>query len=129
MWEKYSNFTKDLSDNARNLAYAAAGLSWAFKIDAGNFPPTVIIALRSIIVFFIADILQYVSGALIVRFWVRGQEKKKFIETKSIEGQYDQPGWIDTPPLIFWLIKIAALLVAYIYLGTYVFQWDILGNG
>lgn len=122
LWEKYTNFTQDLSTNARNLAYVAAGLSWAFKTEAGEFPGLVIVALRCVILFFMADILQYVSGALFVRCWVRSQEKAMYAKTKSIEGDYEQPGWLDTPPLIFLWIKIAALLVAYIYLGMYIFK-------
>ena len=126
IWEKYTNFTKDLSDNARNLAYAAAGLSWAFKLESGQFPPAVITALRFVIVFFLADMLQYVSGALFVKLWMRFQEKKMFNRTGSIEGEYNQPDWLDYPPFTFWVIKIFSLLVAYLYLGIYVFHGNIL---
>lgn len=122
LWKSYDKYTNDLSNISRKLAFSAAALSWFFKTTKNNFPAEILIALRLIIIFFIADILQYLLGAVFIRIWTRHYEKKKYKETGSIDGDYSKPSCLDYPAYLMWWIKIIVLLVSYIYIGLYVFK-------
>gem|GEM_PF-1027297 len=121
LWAQYDNFTKDLSDNARKLAFAAAAVCWFFKTSENSFPPEVLWALRFVVLFFIFDILQYFLGALSVKFWTEYHENKEHRETGSIEGEYLKPKWVDYPSFSMWLLKVLALLASYLFLGKFIF--------
>lgn len=121
LWESYDKYTKDLSNVSRQLAFAAAALSWFFKSTENVFPEEILIALRFIIVFFIADVLQYLLGALFIRFWTRYHENKKYKETGDIKGDYPKPAWLDYPAYLMWWIKIISLICSYVYIGLYLF--------
>ena len=121
LWAQYNNFTKDLSDNIRKLAFASAAISWLFKSQSNEFPSDILYALGAIVVFFFFDILQYVLGALFIKFWTEHKEKEFHTNTGTIEGDYQKPKWLDYPPFLCWLLKCIALLVSYGYLGKHIF--------
>ncbi|MFK5981083.1 MAG: hypothetical protein QM488_19605 [Rhizobiaceae bacterium] len=121
LWEQYGNFTIDLSNNARKLAFAAAGLSWLFKTIENTFPAPVLCALLAIIIFFICDILQYFLGAIRLKKWIESEEETREKETGSIEGEYKKPKNIDTPSFYCWVAKVIALLASYAFLGLQIF--------
>jgi hypothetical protein len=121
LWAQYDHFTKDLSDNARKLAFAAAAISWFFKTSENNFPPQVLWALRFVVLFFICDFLQYFLGALSIKFWTEYHEDKKYKETGSIDGEYLKPKWLDYPVFSMWWLKVLALLASYAFLGKFIF--------
>ena len=121
IWNSYSNFTLDLSNNARTLAFAGAAIAWLFKTQDNTFPSIVLWGLFFIIIFFILDILQYFLGAIILKFWAEGEESKQLEETGKIDGEYDKPRYIDYPSFFCWVAKVISLLMGYICLGTYIF--------
>lgn len=121
LWESYSNFTKDLSDNIRKLAFAAAAICWMLKRQDNLFPEDVLYALGAVVVFFFFDIFQYLSGALFIKLWTEYKEKEFVTETGTIDGDYQKPKWLDYPPFCCWMLKSVALLVSYLYLGKYIF--------
>lgn len=122
LWKQYDEYTKALSENARKLAFAAAAISWFFKTQENTFPSNILVALLFIIAFFMADIMQYFSASLLLRCWTRKEEKKKYYETKTIEGDYDKPAWLDIPSFSFWVIKILSLSVGYFFIGKHIFK-------
>ncbi len=123
LWKQYDGYTKDLSDNLRKLGFAASAISWFFKSSTYSFPKPILLALGFIVVFFTADILQYLFGAIFIRFWTRYQEKKKFKKDGTIEGDYLKPAWLDYPSFTMWWIKTIALLCGYIFIGFHIFKF------
>jgi len=121
IWEQYSNFAIDLSNNTRKLAFGGAAIAWIFKTENNTFPVSVLFALFFIISFFILDILQYFLGATRLKKWIEAEEKKNQKETGSIDGEYKKPIDIDVPSYHCWLAKIFALLIGYFFLGIQVF--------
>ncbi len=121
IWEQYSNFAIDLSNNSRKLAFAGAAIAWLFKTDENTFPLFVLCSLFLIIVFFILDIMQYFLGAIRLKRWIETEEKKKQRETGSIEGEYKKPMHIDIPSYRCWRGKIFTLIASYLFLGIQVF--------
>ena len=121
LWQQYSNFTKDLSDNIRKLAFTSAALCWLFKNNENVFPEEIRFSLGAIAVFFIFDIFQYLLGALFVKFWTESKEKEFLIKTGNIEGDYHKPTWLDLPSFYCWVLKCLSLAVSYFYLGEYIF--------
>jgi hypothetical protein len=121
LWGQYKDYTTDLTSNARKLAFAAGAIAWFFKDDNNLFPKTILLAIGFLVLFFISDILQFMSGALVIRWWTRKEEKKKYAKTASLEGQYDKPAWLDYPSLTFWFLKILFLLLTFAFIGGYIF--------
>lgn len=119
LWKQHEDYTKDLSSNCRNLGFAAAAIAWFFKTAACTFPPTVVKVLAFVVAFFIADVLQYLTAAVFLSRWTRKQEKNRYAETGSIEGDYDKPAWLDYPARALWWVKIACLILAYIFIGIH----------
>ena len=121
IWQQYSNFAIDLSNNARKLAFGGAAIAWVFKTEESTFPFAVLCALFFIISFFILDISQYFLGATRLKKWIEAEEKKKINETGSFEGEYKKPIDIDIPSYHCWIAKIFVLLIGYFFLGIQVF--------
>lgn len=121
LWAQYNNFTKDLSDNIRKLAFAAAAICWLFRGENNLFPEEIKLSLGFVVLFFLFDISQYLSGALFVKFWTEHKENEFKKQTGTIEGDYQKPKWLDYPPFCCWLLKCVALLFSYSYLGKHIF--------
>jgi hypothetical protein len=124
LWQSYKEYTQTLSDNSRKLAFAAGGLCWIFKTGTASFPSVVRVALAFIIVFFICDLLQFIVGAVFLRYWTRKAEKEMWQKHSTIDGDYEKPAWLDTPSFTFWWAKIIALLLAYLFLGKHIFTMN-----
>jgi hypothetical protein len=122
IWKSYDNFTLDLSNNVRKLAFAAAAIAWLFKDDQYNFPQLVKWSLFFTILFFIFDILQYFLGAIVLKHWVEKEETKMHEETGSIDGEYEKPRYVDYPPYYCWWLKVLMLLTSYFCLGLHLFM-------
>ena len=120
LWEQYVGYTKDTSTIARSLAFGAIAVCWVFKDPDGSFPYGIFNALEWTVFFFIFDLAQYLISAILYWIWIRRAEKTMHKKTGSIEGSYDKPAWLDRPARIFWLLKIAALALAYRWIVPYV---------
>lgn len=121
LWRQYQEYTADLTNNARKLAFAAGAIAWFFKEEGNAFPKSILIAIGFLVLFFICDILQFIFGALMIRWWTRKEEKKRYKETESIEGEYDKPAWLDYPSCTLWYLKIIFLLLTFTCIGVYIF--------
>lgn len=117
LWESYQEYTRILSETTRQLGFAAAAICWFFKTPEHAFPQRIVAGLGLVVIFFIADILQYLFGALMLKFWTRAQEKKKWKQTGKIEGDYDKPAWLDCPSFFMWWVKVLSLLAAFVFIG------------
>jgi hypothetical protein len=117
VWSQYKDYTRDLTELARKLAFAAAAICWFFKASDNTFPANIYLALFFVVVFFFSDILQGLSGALLIKWWIRKEEIKKWEETRKIEGDYQKPVWLDYPAFTFFFVKIFFLLASFIFIG------------
>ncbi len=117
LWQSYQDYTKTLSDTARQLGFAAAAICWFFKAPENTFPVHIVRALGFVVVFFVADIMQYLLGAIFLRLWTRSEEKKKWRNTGKLEGEYHKPVWLDYPTYVMWWVKVLALLAAFSFIG------------
>jgi hypothetical protein len=70
------------------------------------------------VAFFIADVLQSFIGALLLRYWLRGEELKQWQATNSIEGEYLKPSWLDYPSFTLFLSKVILLLMGFTFLAV-----------
>jgi hypothetical protein len=120
LWAEYQHYTRDLTQHERKLGFAGAAICWFFKRDDLTFPLLIYIALIFFIAYFIADILHYVSAALVLRFFIQYHEKKLFRETGKIEGDIIKPRWVDYPAFIFFIIKGVFLVFAFAFIGFYI---------
>lgn len=125
LWKQHEDYTSATSSNCRQLAFGAAAISWLFK-DAANsnhiFPDLILYAICFLVLFFVADLFQYLTAALLLRFWIGAQEKSKFEEYGTLDVDYDKPLWLDWPAFYLWLIKIVFLCIAYACIGYYLLQ-------
>ena len=118
LWQTYDAYTSGITEQSRKLAFAAAAICWFFNSDEVTFPLSVMWALIFVVVFFLLDIGQYLSGALLTRYWTRGEEIRLWREEGSIDGDVEKPDWLDRPPFLLFLLKIASLSAAFIALLT-----------
>jgi len=123
LWKQYDEYTKALTANCQKLGFAAAAIAWFFKTSAGTFPTAILFAFGFVVMFFAADILQYVLAALLIRVWTRSQEKAKWKAKQTIEGEYEKPAWLDYPAFTMWWIKIVCLFAAYVCIGIKLFLY------
>lgn len=117
LWKQYRDYTEVLTTNCRKLGFAAAAISWFFKSPPNAFPVPILMALGFVVMFFIADILQFLLGAIFIRFWTRKNERLKWEQLQTIEGEYEKPAWLDYPAFTMWWLKIVCLLLAYVFIG------------
>jgi hypothetical protein len=119
IWDRYKDYTEELSKNFRTLALAAAAICWFFKSPQITFPKNILFALIFIVAFFICDILHYGVGAVVTRLWVRRKEKELHEKKIQItrETEVEQPAWLDVGPLVFFLGKGFWLLLSYVEIG------------
>jgi hypothetical protein len=118
VWDAYDYYTSEISKNARTLGLAGIAICWFFRTPALTFPRPILWALVFVILFFIADLLQYYISAMRVRTWMRAEEERRLAETKSLEGEYDLPIGIHTPGHVLFHVKLATLLAGFLILGT-----------
>ena len=118
LWESYDTYTSDLTKHARQLAFAGAAICWFFRSPEVTFPALVLIALSCFVIFFLGDILQYYTAAMVLRVWTRRQEKIHWARDNTIEGEYEKPEWLDWPALFFFHIKIGMLLLGFTTLSA-----------
>jgi hypothetical protein len=69
------------------------------------------------VAFFIADILQSLSGALVTRWFTQRKEFELLHKNGTIEGDVDRPRWLDWPAFTLFLIKSAFLVVGFVFIG------------
>lgn len=120
-WTQYKEYSKATSDIARKMAFAGIAVCWLFRETNNSFPSIVFNALIFLLIFFIFDLLQYLVSTLLVKNWIRKEEIKMWESTGKIEGNYQNPEWLDLPAFTFFLLKIIALIVSFVFLGIWLF--------
>ena len=122
LWNQYKEYTQELTTNCRKLGFASAGICWFFKTEAYTFPTAIVYALAFTVAFFMLDILQYVTAAVLLRLWTRSQEIRMWEEHETIEGEYNKPAWLDYPSFTMWCLKIASLFLGFGFIAFHLFK-------
>jgi len=119
LWEQYQHYTRDITEHGRKLGFGGAALCWIFKRNDFTFPLMIYAALLFFILYFIADILQSLTAALVIKFFTERQEAKMWRETKTIDGDIQKPRWVDAPALLFFSAKCVLLVAAFMFICLY----------
>lgn len=122
LWTIYKDYTKTVTEVARKLGFAATAICWIFKTGNDTFPPLILKGLIFVVLYFLFDLSQFVTGAVIIRVWSRREEQKKWEEFRSIKSDYDKPAWIDTPSYLLWWAKIICLALSFVLIGLHLLQ-------
>lgn len=122
VWDQYKSYTKDVTELSRKLGFAGAAICWVLKSPNGALSSSVLLSLAFFVLFFMADTLQGVLGALILRVWIRREEKRMWTESGSLDGEYLKPPWLDYPSFSLFLMKIVFLLVGFAALAVEIFS-------
>lgn len=119
-WGHYRDYTRDITELTRRLAFGAAAICWIFRSADGRFPPTALWALLSVFLFFGSDLAQALLAAVGQRNWLLAQEEAQHTETGTIEGEYHKPASLDTWPYRLFRLKLVFLALAYAALAAHV---------
>jgi hypothetical protein len=117
LWGDYKEYTSSLSEQARVLAFGAAGICWFFRSKQTTFPGAIMVALLFVVAFFMTDLLQYYSAAVFLGLWTRSKEKERWAKKQTIDGDYDKPAWLDWPAYFCFHLKIILLGFAFVSIG------------
>lgn len=121
-WGQYKDYTRDVTEYSRKLGFAGAAICWFFKDASAVFPGLILYALAFLVIFFIFDILQGMAGALLTRQWLHREELKRLADSGSVEGDYYKPRWLDYPAFTLFLLKVASLVMGFIFIGLHIFK-------
>ena len=115
-WQCYGDYTELVSKVARQLAFAGAGLIWAASSgDATRLSFKV--GLSTVVLYFVADLAQYICAAERWRRWTRKRETELWSTSGTIEGEYHVPASLDVPVRALWWAKIALLMATFACVG------------
>jgi hypothetical protein len=106
------DFTGKASEINRSLALAGIAVIWVFKTGDGSsqkVPGELVPPAFALVVALGLDLLQYVVAATVWYFFTRSKE------TGGVET-FSAPSGINLPATIFFMLKIVATIVAYVYL-------------
>lgn len=119
----YEELSSLLSKYNRQLAFAGIGIVWLFRttdktgntsIDSGMLMP-----VFCFVISFAFDLFQYLWLSLawyIYYYWGRK------CKGKAEEDEMCEPEWPNVIAWLMYVLKVIALIAAYIYLGVYLYS-------
>ena len=117
VWDQYKAYTRDITEVSRKLGFAGAAICWILKTPQGAFSHSVLWSLIFLVAFFISDVLQSFTGALLLRYWIRTEEIKIWQSNNTLDGEYLKPVWLDYPSFTFFIMKVLFLLLGFVFLA------------
>ncbi|MCH7536109.1 MAG: hypothetical protein IH948_10295 [Bacteroidetes bacterium] len=117
--EVYRENTGDASKINRNLALAGIGVIWIFRsgTDAtGTIPAELALPLLVLLISLSLDFLQYLVAGFI---WFRFFKAK---EKQGVTDDIDSHTWRANTIHTFYVLKIVAMIVAYILLFKFLYS-------
>jgi hypothetical protein len=119
--QAFYDFSGKLSDITRQLSFAGIAVIWLFKKDVSGIPTLprdLILPLILLVLTLSFDYLHYLVGALIWRHVYRSKEKSGIGE----EEETEHSTWVESPIYLIFLVKIALLVSAYVWLLRYLIR-------
>lgn len=120
LWGRYGEYTRDVTEHSRKLAFAGLALCWIFKDNSNHFPFSVLLALLFFLAYSIADILQPLLGALTLKKFLENEERTTFLDTGFEPTEVTKPRRVDRPAFVLFVVKVILLGCAFICLITHV---------
>lgn len=117
--DAYQGFSKQASENARNLSLAAIAVVWLFSSRKDTGAVQIPSALRPVLVGSVlaltCDFLQYLIGTA---FW---GTYHRYLERKGVEPDVDfrAPRWMNWPTNFFFTFKFLCVVLAFTALFLY----------
>ena len=127
--EFYTRFSSKASDVARQLAFAGIGIVWVFRSTKdGSVPTGLLLPLALFSVTLGLDLLQYISASIMWGRLKRTWKKKWFKEKEELGIESDRDYFLPRlhllPQTIFFVLKQATILLAYILTASFVWsEW------
>ena len=121
----YYTFTDKLSNIARHLTYVGFGGVWILigGVDHLNdyvMPKLLIVAMFTLALSVICDILQYSYQCIFTYNRFRGLEKKDGPNSKK--DDYFHSNKYNIPSNVFFISKVVFVLISYILIASYIFK-------
>lgn len=117
--ENYKYFSGTASEIVRQLAFGALAIIWIFKEEsltgAAIVPLKLMLAAQFAVIALSFDLLHYISGAAVWGGYNRYLEKRGY----SADREFKAPRVINWPTLFFFWGKIAALVLTYFRIFTF----------
>ena len=118
LWSQYQHYTRELTEHSRKLAFACAAICWFFKTPEITFPPKILWSLGLLVLFFLLDVLHYLTGSIVYRVFTHRQEQHLLRKTGSYVGEVDVPRSLDRAPFTLFVAKSLALLASFAALAS-----------
>lgn len=115
-WDRYREYTRDLTEHTRKLAFASAAICWFFKTENFTFPPLILWSLTFVVGFFMADVTQYLIAALTTKWFARNQEIKAWKENGTVDIDVEVPDELDRPVFRLFIVKFLFLMASFVFL-------------
>lgn len=119
LWKTYDFYTAEITKHARYLGFAGLAVCWFFKSPEVTFPTLILLALLSLVLFFLFDLLQYYVAAVRYRSWLHGEESQAVdtgIELGSLDLWPTQE--LDRPAQKLFTAKLVLLLLGFVLIGA-----------
>ena len=117
--EHYYFFSGKTSEIIRQLGFAGIAVIWIFKHEVQGTPkiPEALLLPLGLIIFGLAcDLLHYAIATSIWGIYQRNKEKSGTDEHTSFKA----PRQFNWPAIVFFILKVISIVVAYIYILLYV---------
>lgn len=119
--EAYEELSGLLSKFNRQLAFAGIGIVWLFratdKTGSTSIEPQMLTPVLCFVISFGFDLLQYFWQSLswyIYYWWKRYKDIKE-------DTEMNEPEWPNVIAWIMFIVKVVALIVAYVLLGMFLY--------
>jgi hypothetical protein len=122
IWKQYQHYTRDLTEHSRKLAFGTAAICWFFKSDQATFPTMIMLSLLYVILYFLADVLQYLTGAIRYSKFARKEEIKYWTERENWDDvgipdiDIEVPEGLDKPVFYLFITKFIFLILSFCFL-------------
>jgi hypothetical protein len=123
----YYEFSGNASDISRQLAFAGIAIIWIFRSveNPTKIPEPLLLPFAFMVSCLFFDILQYLAGTTVWGIFQWHEERKLQQEnpdkqlSEIDEMELDSPTWLKHPQFICFMLKTAAIFLAYVWLGKY----------
>lgn len=123
LWGEYIVNTTILSTVCRQLAFGEGAVCWFFKNSSGNLPIDIKNILLFLVLYFISDVLQYLTSTIIYWNYAKFYEYKNNKQFLKNEDDITKPEWINAPSRAFFILKIFFLGIAsFLLIGYFVYH-------
>jgi hypothetical protein len=118
VWSRYADYTRDVTEHGRKLAFGGVAVCWLFRDPSGHFPFLVLVALALILFYFVADLAHQFAAGIVIKHFAQREEARLWKESGgvTIDGDVEVPLWLDKPAYYLYFTKVAFLFLGFVAL-------------